>query len=50
MEIITVFENTWLNWITSKLNHIMYTYNYKEYSVNGYGSKKLDEFRLVHKI
>lgn len=32
------------------MNHIMYTY---KYSVNGYGSKKLDEFRHVrvaHKI
>lgn len=35
------------------MNHIMYTYTYNKYSVNGYGSKKLDEFRHVrvaHKI
>lgn len=35
------------------MNYIMYMYIYNKYFVNGYGFKKLDEFRyvrLVYKI
>lgn len=49
MEIITVWKILCLKYES----HHVHVYTYNKYSVNGYGSKKLDEFRhvrLAHKI